>query len=65
MRTPDEQEHFLSEGRFRPDSDKRRPSRGWLRFLVVLLFPVPFSPWWLSIICLVVFWFAGLFARAT
>jgi hypothetical protein len=27
----------------------------WYLLLLVLLFPIPFSPWWLTTICLAVF----------
>jgi hypothetical protein len=27
----------------------------WRWWLLILLFPIPFSPWWLTIICLAVF----------
>jgi hypothetical protein len=27
----------------------------WWFWLIVLLFPIPFSPWWLGIICCVAF----------
>jgi membrane protein implicated in regulation of membrane protease activity len=30
-----------------------RPS--WWLILLIVLFPIPFSPWWLTIICLAVF----------
>ena len=46
--------------------DDTTPSRrGWWRlWLLVLLFPIPFSPWWLTIICLAVFCFlVYLFTR--
>ena len=33
----------------------RRALRHWLMWLFVLLFPVPFAPWWLGIICVVLF----------
>jgi hypothetical protein len=37
--------------------DDANPSRkgGWRLWLLVLLFPIPFSPWWLTIICLAMF----------
>jgi hypothetical protein len=38
--------------------DDTTPSRkgwSWRLWLLVLLFPIPFSPWWLAIICLAVF----------
>lgn len=28
---------------------------GWRKWLLVILFPVPFSPWWLTLTCLGVF----------
>ena len=58
MRTPAEQEKFLNESRFQHSGDK--PSRkkpSLLLWLVVILFPMPFSPWWLTLICLAVFVF--------
>lgn len=54
VRTPDEQNRFLHESRFQPTTRKR--SVTWL-WLVVLLFPLPFSPWWLGLTCLAVFVF--------
>jgi hypothetical protein len=38
--------------------DAPSPSRigwSWRFWLLLLLFPIPFSPWWLTIICLAVF----------
>jgi nitrate reductase NapE component len=49
---PDEQEEFLTEGRFEPSSAKRNPAGGCLLWLVVCLFPIPFSPWRVGLICL-------------
>jgi len=31
-----------------------RPWRWWV-WLLILLFPIPFTPWWLGVICLAVF----------
>ncbi len=33
------------------------PRKGWSwrLWLFVLLFPIPFSPWWLTVICLALF----------
>jgi len=28
---------------------------GWGIWLLVLLFPIPFSPWWLGVICFLAF----------
>jgi hypothetical protein len=38
-------------------NDPSSPRKGWpwYLWLLVLLFPIPFSPWWLTIICLAVF----------
>jgi hypothetical protein len=27
----------------------------WRKWLLILLFPVPFSPWWLTVICVALF----------
>lgn len=35
--------------------NKRSERRSWLPWLLVLLFPIPFSPWWLGIIFLAAF----------
>jgi hypothetical protein len=38
--------------------DEAPPSRkgwSWRVWLVVLLFPIPFGPWWLTIICFALF----------
>jgi hypothetical protein len=51
-RTPEEQQDYLNRGRFQP---RQRGSRAWLLWLLVLLFPIPFTPWWLGLILLLVF----------
>ena len=40
------------------DGIEPSPSRnglGWRLWLLILLFPIPFSPWWVTLICLTVF----------
>ncbi|HZU24813.1 MAG TPA: hypothetical protein VFA04_04785 [Bryobacteraceae bacterium] len=51
-RTPEQQRDYLNGGRFRPT---QRGSRAWLLWLLILLFPIPFTPWWLGLILLLVF----------
>src|SRR5437773_1333146 len=38
-------------------NDPSPPRKGWSwrMWLLVLLFPIPFSPWWVTVICLAVF----------
>jgi len=47
--------------------DDTNPSRrgAWRFWLLALLFPIPFSPWWLTIICSAMFCtLVYLFSRA-
>jgi len=48
----EEQQEDPNGGRFQPT---RRGSRAWLLWLLILLFPIPFTPWWLGLILLLVF----------
>jgi len=47
-----QQERFLNEERFMGTA---RRSRYWLIWLLVLLFPIPFTPWWVGVGCLIIF----------
>lgn len=39
-----------------PDMCKLSRDRwSWLKWLIIILFPIPFGPWWLTVICLTVF----------
>jgi len=40
-----------------PKTNRDTPTgwRYWWLFLLILLFPIPFSPWWLGVICGAVF----------
>jgi hypothetical protein len=37
------------------DNEPSRNGWGWRKWLLIILFPIPFSPWWLTIIYLAVF----------
>src|SRR5258708_5943945 len=37
------------------DHEPSRNGWGWRKWLLIILFPIPFSPWWLTIIYLAVF----------
>ena len=54
MATPVEQRRLLNDGRSEESSGKR-PAPGWLLLLIIILFPIPFTPWWLGLICLFIF----------
>jgi hypothetical protein len=55
VRTNEQQKEYLNEGRFQHSGSRSPFSRLWVAWLVTLLFPIPFGPWWLTLLCLLVF----------
>jgi hypothetical protein len=47
---------FAGRGGHDGSGEKGKASKWeWLIWLGVFLFPIPFSPWWLSLICMAAF----------
>jgi len=64
MRSPEEQEQYLLHERFSAKpANPHMPARVAL-WLLIAIIPVPFGPWWLTVICLSVLAILGCMLMA-